>query len=102
MKGRQTTPWADMDAGGASGDKGEEAFRRGQMGILRQAMMLDGPDAIETHLFGEHAFVDHVLEDLGLILARGVHHLRFINDRKFHLPFPLMLLPEPEFHIARN
>ena len=92
LEGQADDAVADMDSRGAPGDEGQEALRRGQMGILRQAVMLDRPDAIEAHLLGIHALLDDVGEDLGLVRARRIHHLRFVNDRKFHVPrFPCLL-----------
>jgi hypothetical protein len=67
MKGRQATPVADMDAGRAHGDEGEEAFRGRQMRILSQAVMLDRPDAVEAEILGQQALLYHVLEDLCLV-----------------------------------
>ena len=75
---------ADMDAAGRAGDEGKEALGRGQVGVLRQAVMLDRPDHVEAHLLGIEALFDDVVEHLLLVLARDIHHLRFIDDRKLH------------------
>src|ERR1700721_1222858 len=73
-----------MDALGRAGDKGQEGLGRRHMGIAGQAMMLDRPDGVEAHFLGQQALLDHVLEDLGFVLARDIDHLRFINNRKLH------------------
>ena len=83
-EGQADHPVPDMNAAGLARDEGEETFRRGQMGILGQAMMLDRPDTVESQLFRQHALFDHVLEDLEFVGARGIDHLRFVNNREFH------------------
>jgi hypothetical protein len=68
------------------------------MGVTGEAVMLDCPDAVETQLFRQQRLLDHIVEDLLFALAREVHHLRFIDNREFHLP----LFPQVGVNIAEN
>src|ERR1700754_3394605 len=52
-------------------------------------MMLDRPDTVEPRLFRQQALLDDVVEDLLFIPARGIDHLRLIDDGKLHAGLPL-------------
>jgi hypothetical protein len=52
----------NVNARRPAGDEGQESFRRGHVGVLRERRMLHGPDAIEAEFVGEQTLLDHVLE----------------------------------------
>jgi hypothetical protein len=84
VEGQADHAVADMDALGRAGDEGQETLWRGHMGVAREAVMLDCPDAIEPQLFCQQRLLHHIVEHLLFALAREVHHLGFIDNREFH------------------
>ena len=54
------------------------------MRVPLEAVVLDGPDAIEAGLLGEDGLLDTVLQALVFGVARCVDQLRFEDHGKLH------------------
>ena len=78
----------DADAFGAGRDPCQEDLGRGHVRVPLETVVLDGPDAVEPHLLGEHRLIDAVTNALLLVLARWERHLRLEDHRELHSPTP--------------
>ncbi len=83
----------DAEPRGLAGEEGEEGLGRRHMRILGERGVLDRPDGVEAHRLGEQRLLDDLVETARFVRARGVHHLRFVNDREFHGCLILSAIP---------
>ena len=81
-------PVADTDGGRRSGDVRKERLGCAHVRIERQGLVVDCPDDVETHPFGQKALFDDVFEDPMVSLATGDVGLGLIDERELHYTLP--------------
>jgi hypothetical protein len=74
----------DANALGLARHVGQERLRGAHVRVPFQAVMLDGPDAIEAHLLRQHRLLDTLVHDLELGFAGRVDDLCLEDHGKFH------------------